>query len=192
MSKIQNLRKNKPKLDFYATHPDSIRSFLKCCPGLSEKRFWEPAAGTGNICSILKEFGHHDYFASDIEDYGATDHLIDFLDCEIIPEENIDAVITNPPFNKSLDFVYKFLDLFKQHPGTLGIFYVKLLFLETKKRYELFKKYPPKTVYIHSSRQGCSPDGDFDFTNCGAVAYCWIVWEIGYQGDTIIKWIPPN
>ena len=33
-------------------------------------------------------------------------------------------------------------------------------------------------------------NGDFQkYTFNSAVAYAWFVWEKGYQGDTIIKWI---
>ena len=33
-------------------------------------------------------------------------------------------------------------------------------------------------------------NGDFkQFKQNRAVAYAWFVWEKGYQGDTILKWI---
>ena len=33
-------------------------------------------------------------------------------------------------------------------------------------------------------------NGDFKKYNYnGAVAYAWFVWEKGYKGDTILKWI---
>ena len=68
--------------------------------------------------------------------------------------------------------------------------FLKLTFLETKKRKELFKKYPPKVIYISSSRLGCSQTGEFNESGnaVSAVAYCWYIWEKGYNGDTIIKW----
>ena len=52
-----------------------------------------------------------------------------------------------------------------------------------------FKKYPPKTIYVFSGRIPCAKNGDFDKYPSSAIAYAWFVWEKGYQGDTIVKWI---
>ena len=71
--------------------------------------------------------------------------------------------------------------------------FLKLTFLEGKKRFdELFSKYPPKKIYVFSQRVLCAKNGDFEGMKAGggsAVAYAWYVWEKGYTGDTIIKWI---
>lgn len=72
--------------------------------------------------------------------------------------------------------------------------FLKLTFLEGKRRKELFKKQPPKIVYVSSSRLGCAKNGEFNIDKDGelnmggAVAFAWFVWEKGYTGDTIIKW----
>ncbi len=66
--------------------------------------------------------------------------------------------------------------------------FLKVLFLEGKARKELFNKYPPKTVYISSSRINCAKNGDFDTYTSSAIAYAWFIWEKGYCGETIIKW----
>ena len=67
--------------------------------------------------------------------------------------------------------------------------FLKIQFLEGKARRELFRQHPPKVVYVSSSRLLCAPNGDFTNTNGSAVAYAWFVWEKGFKGDTIIKWI---
>lgn len=67
--------------------------------------------------------------------------------------------------------------------------FLKLQFLEGKARKKLFEKYPPKTVYVSSSRLICAMNGDFERYSSSAVAYAWFVWEKGYTGDTVIKWI---
>lgn len=67
--------------------------------------------------------------------------------------------------------------------------FLKLTFLEGKDRKEMFKKYPPKTVYVSSSRIKCALGGDFDSIGSSASAYAWFVWQKGYKGDTVIKWI---
>lgn len=70
--------------------------------------------------------------------------------------------------------------------------FLKLQFLEGKERRKLYDEYPPKVVYVSSSRILCAKNGDFEKMVEGggsAVAYAWFVWEKGYKGDTIIKWI---
>ena len=70
--------------------------------------------------------------------------------------------------------------------------FLKVQFLEGKARRALFEKYPPKRIYVASGRLLCAKNGNFDEMREGggsAVAYAWFVWEKGYQGETIIKWI---
>ena len=70
--------------------------------------------------------------------------------------------------------------------------FLKLQFLEGKSRRELFRKYPPKTVFISSSRILCAKNGDFDGMRASggsAVAYAWYEFEKGYTGETKVKWI---
>jgi hypothetical protein len=56
-------------------------------------------------------------------------------------------------------------------------------------RKELFKKHPPKIVYVSSSRLSCAKNGEFEKYPSSAVAYAWFVWIKGFKGDPIIKWI---
>ena len=67
--------------------------------------------------------------------------------------------------------------------------FLKIQFLEGKARRALFDKYPPKVVYVSSSRLVCAMNGDFTEHQAKAICYAWFVWEKGYTGDTIIKWI---
>ena len=64
---------------------------------------------------------------------------------------------------------------------------LKIQFLETKKRRELFNKYPPKYIYVFSERIECGKNGIF--TGGSAICFAWYVWEKDFKGDTIIKWI---
>jgi hypothetical protein len=68
--------------------------------------------------------------------------------------------------------------------------FLKLTFLEGKKRKEFFLTNPPKVLYVSASRIMCAKDGNFGrLANGSAVAYGWYVWQKGFRGDTIIKWI---
>ena len=65
---------------------------------------------------------------------------------------------------------------------------LKLTFLESKERKKLFKKYPFKYLYVFSERVACCKNGNLD-DNKLAIAYGWYIWEKGYKGDSIVKWI---
>jgi len=70
--------------------------------------------------------------------------------------------------------------------------FLKLTFLEGKKRRKLFDSGCLKTLYVSSSRILCAKNGDFERMKAGggsAVAYGWYEFEKGYKGNPIIKWI---
>ena len=97
---------------------------------------------------------------------------------------------TNPPFSLASQFVEKALDSVKD--GAKVAMFLKLQFLEGKKRFELFQENPPKRIYVAVNRFGCTKDGVFDSVteNAGsAICYCWYIWEKGFTGDPSIKWI---
>ena len=62
-------------------------------------------------------------------------------------------------------------------------------FLEGKERGEFYKENPPKVIYVARGRLKCAKNGDFEAMGSSAQAYAWFIWEKGYKGDTIVKWI---
>ena len=76
-------------------------------------------------------------------------------------------------------------------PGRKMALFLRLQYLEGKSSYtKRFKENPPKTIYVFINRQSASKVDDF--TVSSAVAYCWFVWEKGFKGDPVIKWISTN
>ena len=67
--------------------------------------------------------------------------------------------------------------------------FLKIQFLEGKKRKEFFKYFPPKYIYVASSRLRCAKNGEFDKYGSSAVCYAWFVWEKGFQGEPSVRWI---
>lgn len=96
-------------------------------------------------------------------------------------------IITNPPYNLAKEFVTHAIELVPL--GHKVAMFLRLLFLEGKARRQLFELYPPRAVYVSSGRIKCAPGGDFNAPNAGAIALAWFVWEKGYRGNTILKWI---
>jgi len=145
---------------------------------------WEPACGEGHLSKVLIDHGY-DVFSSDLVYRGFGDGQIDFL---TFTDSNLDVdIITNPPYKYAAEFVEKAMETIGD--GHKVAMFLKLTFLEGKKRRDLFERYPPKTIYVSSSRLICALNGDFDNTKSSAVAYAWFVWEKGYEGAPIIRWI---
>lgn len=170
--------------DYYATEPKAAELLLQ------QEQFhhtiWECACGGGHLAKVFQEAGH-EVIATDLvyRGYGDPEPL-NFLEETL---ENFEGdIITNPPYKYALEFIQRALDSVK--PGRKVAMFLKLTFLEGKKRKEFYQKTPPRTVYVSSSRLNCAMNGDFDtYKSNNAICYAWFVWEKGYQGNTIIKWI---
>ena len=170
--------------DFYATPSLAVRGLMEL--EKFDKNIWEPACGLNHITNILMESGYNVRF-SDIVDRSAEQNIeiYDFLTNNDIWDGDI---ITNPPYKYASEFVEKALEtVTERHKVAM---FLKLSFLETKKRYELFQKYPIKKIYVASNRLGCAKNGEFNGKDniASAVCYCWFIWEKGYTGQTTIDW----
>lgn len=173
--------------DYYATHPQAVRSFLDVLKQDNVQLkpiIWECACGEGHMAEVFKEYGYH-VIATDLIDrgYGEVENFLDVS----LPVSNVD-IFTNPPFKNAEDFAYKGIKLLEGENCKLGLF-VKIQFLESKSRKELFKQYPPKYIYVYSERQQCSMNGDFENLKAKTQAYIWIIWEKDFKGETITRWI---
>lgn len=169
--------------DYYATDPKAMELLLEVenfAPVV-----WECACGEGHLSKVLEEHGHK-VISTDLiyRGYGSSKPL-DFLR-EATNYFDGD-IITNPPYKYALEFVQRALEIIP--PGRKVAMFLKLTFLEGQKRKDFFLHNPPKTVYVSSSRLICAMNGEFEKYPSSAVAYAWFVWEKGYAGDPVIKWI---
>lgn len=171
--------------DYYATEPRAAELLLE--NETFDGPIWECACGEKHLSNVFTNWGGYDVRSSDLYDRCGNE-VFDFLSMENTHWNG--NIITNPPYKYALDFVYKALQIVPD--GKKVCMFLKIQFLEGKARRELFRSYPPKVVYVSSSRLLCAPNGDFDHAtkNGGsAVAYAWFVWEKGFRGDTVVKWI---
>ena len=167
--------------DYYATEPKATEVLLE------QEHFapvvWECACGEGHISKVLESHGYN-VVSTDLvyRGYGRLNP------CDFLLEDVVDFsgdIITNPPYKYALEFVKHALNIVQQ--GRKVAMFLKLTFLEGKARKAFFLKNPPKVVYVSSSRLECGKNGKFERKN--AVAYAWFVWEKGFCGDPIIKWV---
>lgn len=167
--------------DYYATDPKCVEELLK--RECFNESILEPACGQGHISKVLEQYGYK-VASSDIIDrgYGGVQ---DFLSPDVTSWYG--DIITNPPYKYAQDFVEKALSIV--NTGNKVAMFLKLTFLEGKARKRLFEITPPNRVFVFSERQKCGPNGDFSKVQSSAVCYAWFVWEKGFNGDTVIKWI---
>lgn len=167
--------------DLYSTHPMAVEHLLHCEEFAQD--IWEPCNGLSHISNTLERFGYN-VSKSDIIPYFEGLEIIDFLQFNGTWHGDI---ITNPPFKDADEMVYKALETIQD--GHKVAMYMKINFLASQKRKQLFTDYPPKKVYIMSQRFSCARNGDFEHYGRGAMDYVWIVWEKGYKGPTVMRWI---
>ena len=179
--------KDREKNDYYATDPNSLEIFLK---KLKEDKIelhndiWECACGEGHLSKVLLNKGYN-VISNDLIDRGFGLGGIDFLK---IKDKNVKKdILTNPPYKYAKEFVEKALEI--QADGYYTIMFLKIQFLEGKSRINLFKKYPPKYIYVNSSRQPCYINGDMSKKMSSATCYCWFIWQKGFKSEPIIRWI---
>lgn len=172
------------KNDFYATPQLAVRKSLQL--EQFDENIWEPACGMNHITNVLRQHGYKVRTSDIVNMTGEPD--IELLDIFTYNGTFDGDIISNPPYSLGKEFTEKRLEIVPE--GHKVAMFLKLQFLESKKRYDLFKKYPPKVIYVSINRLGCSKTGQFnEDDNCSStICYCWYIWEKGYTGDTIIKW----
>lgn len=173
--------------DYYATDPGALNVLLE--RETFSPYVWECACGGGHLSQVLEEWCYH-VKSSDIINRGYEDtEIIDFLQVtkEDIKKDFSRDIITNPPYKYAKEFVEHALDI--SMDGVKVAMFLKLTFLEGQARRELFRKYPPKTIYVFSRRVICAKNGDFEKISSSAVAYAWFIWVKGFKGNPTIQWI---
>lgn len=148
---------------------------------------WEPACGAGDISKALLKRGFVVY-STDILDYGFGTPGIDFLNDNSVfagSHKMMGNIITNPPFNASLEFVM----MAKRYAEHKIALFLKTTFLEGVERAEMWrdKSFPFKKMYQFSRRVTFKQEGLHKGT--GMMAFAWFVWDKAHNGPPTIDWI---
>lgn len=167
--------------DFYATEPKALELLLE--RETFNKDIWECACGDGHLAKVLESHGYN-VRATDLvqRNYGRGGY--DFLETSTVWQGDI---LTNPPYKYAQEFVEKSMEIIED--GNRVAMFLKIQFLEGKARRKMFEKYPPKLIYVSSSRLHCALNGDFEkYSKSNAVCYAWYIWEKGFAGEPTIRW----
>lgn len=128
-------KEKRRELDFYPTPAEVTHALIQ--------RFkWpkmlvhEPACGDGSMSEVLISYGHSVY-SSDLRETGYGEGGRDFLQSSL----EFDAIITNPPFCISEEFILHALTL-----APIVAMVLKSQYWHSRKRAYLFEKHPPAHV----------------------------------------------
>ena len=180
MAKAQSIvgfSNDRAEADYYPTPPETTQALMD--RELFVGNVWECACGDGRMAEVIKQF--NPIIATDLRtDLGYGLGGIDFL----LENRRVDNIITNPPYRLGQEFVERSLLQAQNKVAML----LKLVFLESSSRYNLFKSSPLKTVYVFSGRQSIYKNG-ITTANSGLIAYAWFVWDKSYSGKPQIDWI---
>lgn len=171
---------NREKDDFYPTPPYATQELL--ARESFEGPIWEPACGDGAISQVLVANGYTTV-STDLVDRGYGVPRVDFLMEFAALAPNI---ITNPPYKYSTKFAWKACEL---AAGKVA-FLMRLQFLESISRRELFQKYPPARIWVFSERLTMQRGRQTEKTDTtGMNCFIWVVWDKTHTGPTELGWI---
>lgn len=109
------------ELDFYPTPVDATRALMIFLADNfivhGNDHVWEPACGNGAMADVIDNFLENKCLASDIRETGVGIGGLDFLNLKADSEtdyRSFDAIITNPPFNQSEEFIKQAVKLSKR------------------------------------------------------------------------------
>lgn len=162
------------RLDYFPTQPWAARAMAEFVMRVdpSARSAWEPACGEGIMAHAAA-----DYFdrlvMTDVHDYGVGGQVLDFLEPDAeAPGGPVDWILTNPPFDHAKTFVK--LALQRARRGVA--MFVRLGFLETVGRFELFDG-PEAAAFAcpYMERVGIRL-GDCDVKGGTAMAYMAVFW----------------
>lgn len=170
--------------DYYVTPQDEIEIFIKELvkyePDILKGRILDPAAGGDSehemsYPAVLKKFGCNDITSIDIRRDSKADIIADYLNYNC---SDFNLVITNPPFSLAREYIEKALNdvVYNGHV----IMLLRLNFLGSRKRKDLWDKQLPKYCFVHHKRMSFTNGGSTD-----SVEYAHFVWQKGYYPDFV-------
>lgn len=175
-----NSKRGRVENDFYATNPKAVEMLLS--NNEFKKWFWkdynngsdiellEPCVGQGHIILGIKNYYNNknlpiNFTCLDIVDRGYDNVIVqDFMEYDT--DKRFDCIMTNPPYEIAMEFAQKGMELLK--PNGKMCMFLKIQFLEGRKRREFFNKYPPRYIYVFEKRMGTWRNGEeFEETEDG-------------------------
>ena len=166
------------ELDFYPTPPEATHALMNFLNLNKKHNVWEPACGEGHMSRVISEYVGA-VLSTDIRQTSFTKSKpLDFLKGEsLYPVGFMDAIITNPPFKDSAEFI----KIARSHKPKIVAMLLKSQYWHVAKRAALFEEMPPAYVLPLTWR--------VDFSGGGRPTME-VVWNVWIEGDTNTKYRP--
>lgn len=176
------------EFDFYPTPIELCRIVVSNLSIGYPKLVLDPGAGTGVWGRALREeYPNSKIVGIEIRDVSHPKEYDvwvsgDFL--KMVKQDTFNLVIGNPPYRCAGEFLNKSLNIIKDN-GYI-VFLLKLSFLESKDRFIKYysKGLNPKEVWVSVRRVSFTGN-----RKSNADAYGIFIWQKGYMGDTILRWL---
>lgn len=185
--KVKKDDPNRRENDFYPTPP--LATYVLCKYVKPPTYLIEPCAGRGNISVELERNGHR-VASYDLNEYDnpLTEIKTGVDALELKTSKMFTGIVTNPPYHKNLP--HKLAEKFIEEYDYVAMF-LRLTFLEGKKRKKLFTKYKPCDIIFLSDRvrfaEGHIEPIELKDQVGGMMAYMWIVWRKNSE-QTNLHW----
>lgn len=176
--------------DFYATNPKALEMLFEREEFIGD--FLEPCVGQGHLANAIKnKYPNSHVYGCDLVDRGYKNTLVcDFIEHDF-QGQKFDNIITNPPYSLAKEFLEKSMELVNKN-GKVAMF-LKIQFLEGVKRVEMFKKYPPKYIYVFTKRMATFNNGNEKDENgkpwATTMCHAWFVWEKDFKDEPVVRWL---
>jgi len=166
--------------DFYPTPAWAVRGLLSLETFVGT--IHEPCCGAGHMSKALEASGYT-VISSDLFDHGYGSVGVDVRSLS----DGAENIVTNPPYNLATEIIPHILRVAQRKVALL----TRMAFLESKRRYGIFRETPPARIYVFSERLSMAPAGE-SVQGGGTVSHCWIVWDKEHQGRPELDWISPG
>lgn len=145
----------------------------------------EVCSGAGAISRVLESYN----FVVDSSDIQEKDFIYGDKGVDVyeLPDDSKKIIFTNPPYNLMTkeDMLTELLRVSIDKV----ILLLNIYYLSSKDRYDLMRNSPLKYIYIHSDRVTMFPFGEEKPKSTGTKMFAWFVWEHGYEGEPVVRWI---
>lgn len=178
--------------DAYFTEPWVTRALVAAAdlapPGRArgDTVIWEPACGDGRMAEPLKAAGYQ-IVASDIAYYGYGVRAVDFLDpASAVASSALacDAIVTNPPFDRAVEFIVRALRLMEPRRGKVAILQ-RHEFDAPVSHHPLFAWPFAAKLVLHKRPRWADDD-----TASPRFPYAWYLWDWRHAGQPVLDYLP--
>lgn len=163
--------------DLYETPEWVTQELLRVIPAPSF--VWEPACGSGKIAKLFEP----NVLSTDVYDTYHVSEPVDFLKVSTSPVE-VDAIITNPPFDLATEFCRHAVELMRPCQGMVCML-LRCDFDHAKTRTDLFRDCPAFAMkltllrrIVWFERKGAAPSFN----------HAWFIWDWKHNGPPQIKY----